>query len=89
MALAFEQQPREGDKAFAAFSLYLSLGPERSLAKVAAKLGKGQRIMETWSKKWFIREVRVLNGEGHRVSERSSVRHAGHRSGAGAFGSCC
>ncbi len=52
MALAFEQQPKEGDKAFAAFSLYLSLGPERSPAKVAAKLGKGQRIMETWSRKF-------------------------------------
>lgn len=52
MALAFEQQPRESDKAFAAFSMYLSLGPERSLAKVAAKLGKGQRIMETWSQKF-------------------------------------
>ena len=29
MALAFEQRPKESDKAFAAFSLYLSLGPER------------------------------------------------------------
>ncbi len=52
MGLAFEQQPKESDKAFAAFSLYLSQGPERSLAKVAAKLGKGERIMETWSKKF-------------------------------------
>ncbi len=52
MALPFEQQPRESAKAFAAFSMYLSLGPERSLAKVAAKLGKGQRIMETWSQKF-------------------------------------
>jgi len=52
VALPFEQQPRESAKAFAAFSMYLSLGPERSLAKVAAKLGKGQRIMETWSQKF-------------------------------------
>ena len=36
--LAFEQQPKEGDKAFAAFSLYLSLGAERSLAEVGRKL---------------------------------------------------
>lgn len=49
MALAFEQQPRESDKAFAAFSMYLSLGTERSLAAVAEKLGKGQRILEKWS----------------------------------------
>jgi hypothetical protein len=46
MAMVFEQQPKESDKAFAAFSLYLSLGPERSLSAVAAKLGKGQRLME-------------------------------------------
>ena len=38
MALVFEQQRKESDKAFAPFSLYLSLGPERSLAKTAAKL---------------------------------------------------
>ena len=30
MPLPFEKQPRESDKAFAAFSLYLSLGAERS-----------------------------------------------------------
>ncbi len=52
MALVFEQQPRESDKAFAAFSMYLSLGPERSLAAAAGKLGKGVRQMEKWSKKY-------------------------------------
>ena len=52
MALPFEQQPRESAKAFAAFSMYLSLGPERSLSAVAGKLGKGQRIMETWLQKF-------------------------------------
>ena len=31
--LPFEQQPKESDKAFVAFSLYLSQGPERSLRK--------------------------------------------------------
>ncbi len=36
MALPFEQQPRESDKAFAAFSLYPSLGAERSNAYYAA-----------------------------------------------------
>ena len=33
MPLPFEQQPRESAKAFAAFSLYLSLGAERSTAR--------------------------------------------------------
>ncbi len=49
MGMVFEQQPKESDKAFAAFSMYLSLGPERSLSAVAEKLGKGQRILEKWS----------------------------------------
>ncbi len=52
MALAFEQQPRESEKAFAAFSLYLSQGLERSLARTAAKLGRSKVLMERWSKKF-------------------------------------
>ncbi len=49
MTLAGEQRPKESDKAFAAFSLYLNMGPERSLAAVAAKLGKSKTLMERWS----------------------------------------
>jgi hypothetical protein len=52
MALAFEQQPKESEKAFVAFSLYLSQGPERSLAKTAAKLGKSKVMMEKWSRRF-------------------------------------
>jgi len=52
MALAFEQQRKESDKAFAAFSVYLSQGPERSLAKTAVKLGRSKVLMEKWSSKF-------------------------------------
>jgi hypothetical protein len=52
VALAFEQQPKESDKAFAAFSMYLSLGPQRSLSVTAEKLGKSKRMMEKWSKRF-------------------------------------
>src|SRR5262249_46968089 len=52
MALAFEQQPKESEKAFAAFSLYLSMGAERSLAKVGRKLGKSKVMMERWSRRF-------------------------------------
>jgi hypothetical protein len=52
MALAFEQQAKESDKAFAAFSLYLSQGLERSLARTAAKLGRSKVLMEKWSRRW-------------------------------------
>ena len=40
MPLEFEQRPKESDKAFAAFAMYLSMGSERSLAQVGKKLGK-------------------------------------------------
>jgi hypothetical protein len=57
VALAFEQQAKESDKAFAAFSMYLSLGPQRSLSVTAEKLGKSKRMMEKWSKRfdWLAR----------------------------------
>lgn len=52
MALAFEQQPKESEKAFAAFSVYLSMGPERSLSKVGRKLGKSKTMMEKWCRRF-------------------------------------
>lgn len=52
MPMTFEKQPRESAKAFAAFSAYLGMGPERSLAAVGAKLGKSKQMMEKWSKKY-------------------------------------
>jgi len=52
MALPFEQQPNESAKAFAAFSLYLSLGPQRSLAAVEQKLAKSHTVISRWSAKW-------------------------------------
>ena len=51
-ALAFEQQPKESDKAFAAFAVYLGMGPGRALSLVARKLGKSKRLMEKWSKRF-------------------------------------
>jgi len=52
MALPFEQQPGESNKAFAAFSLYLSLGPQRSLAAVGEKLRKSHTVISRWSAKF-------------------------------------
>ena len=48
MPLSFEQQPKESARAFAAFSLYLSLGPERSTRTVAAKLAKSEQLIRRW-----------------------------------------
>lgn len=51
-ALVFEQQPRETSKAFAAFKIYLDLGPNRSLVSAAAKMGCSKRRMEWLSRKY-------------------------------------
>src|SRR5580765_1942622 len=52
MGLPFEQLPKESSKAFAAFSLYLSLGPQRSIAAVGQKLAKSEQLIKRWSAKF-------------------------------------
>lgn len=52
MGLAFDQQPKESAKAFGAFSVYLGMGPERSLVAVAQKLHKSVTILGRWSAKY-------------------------------------
>jgi hypothetical protein len=52
MPLPFEQQPRESSKAFAAFQVYLRMGPQRSLAAVGQQLGKSTVVIERWSSKF-------------------------------------
>ena len=52
MGMEFEQLPRESDKAFAAFSLYLNMGPERSTKTVGKQLGKSAGLIERWCTKY-------------------------------------
>ena len=52
MTMIFEKQPLESERAFAAFSLYLSLGPQRGLREVARKLDKSLTVIGDWSKKF-------------------------------------
>ena len=71
--MIFEKQPRESDKAFAAFSLYLSLGPERGLREVARKLDKSLTVVGKWSSK-FDWPARVAAHAAHlAVVEREAV----------------
>jgi hypothetical protein len=73
MAMAFEQQPRESAKAFAAFSVYLGMGPERSLEAVGQKLGKSKVMMEKWSRRFdWLARVRV-HGEHLAMVEREAA----------------
>ena len=52
MPLIFEQQPRESDKAFAAFRAYLDMGPQRSLRDLTRKLDKSLTVLGGWSAKF-------------------------------------
>ena len=73
MPLAFEQQPRESNKAFAAFSLYLSLGAQRSLALVSQKLSKSEQLLKRWSAK-FDWQGRVAAHNAHlAIVEREAI----------------
>ncbi|MBE0540188.1 MAG: hypothetical protein IH623_02275 [Verrucomicrobia bacterium] len=67
-ALPFEQQPRESNKAFAKFSLYLSLGPERSLELVSKKCAKSVPLLKRWSAKfdWPVRVSSLRGAFGRR-----------------------
>ena len=73
MPLPFEQQPRESAKAFAAFSLYLSLGPERSIEECARKLLKSSRLLRRWAQK-FDWSGRVQTHAAHlAIVEREAI----------------
>jgi hypothetical protein len=73
MTLPFEQQPKETDKAFAAFSLYLSMGAERSLDAVGRKLGKSKVLMERWSSRWQWSERVTAHAAHLAVVEREAT----------------
>ena len=76
MALPFEQQPRESDKAFAAFSVYLSLGPERSLATVARRLQKSVTMLGRWSAKFDWLGRVAAHGAHLAIVEREAIEAA-------------
>jgi hypothetical protein len=73
MSLPFEQQENESAKAFAAFSLYLSLGEQRSLESVSQKLGKSKALMERWSKRHHWSERVQAHGAHMATVEREAT----------------
>lgn len=76
MPLMFEQQPRESAKAFAAFSLYLSLGPERSTREVGKQLGKSEGLIERWAAKFDWRSRLAAHATHLAVVEREAIEAA-------------
>jgi hypothetical protein len=76
MPFPFEKQPRESAKAFAAFSLYLSLGAERSTAAVAKELAKSEQLVRRWSAKFGWTDRVAAHGAHLAVVEREAVEAA-------------
>ncbi len=83
----FEQRPNESAKAFAAFSLYLSLGPQRSLAAVSQKLKKSEGLMARWSgqHRWvertdaYVRHLAKVEAEAQTALLREKAVEWGQR----------
>jgi hypothetical protein len=73
MPLSFEQQPKESNKAFAAFSLYLSLGPQRSTAAVAKQLAKSEQLIRRWSAKFDWTARVAAHGAHLAIVEREAM----------------
>ena len=76
MPFPFEKQPRESAKAFAAFSLYLSLGAERSTAAVAKELAKSEQLVRRWSAKFSWTDRVAAHGAHLAVVEREAIEAA-------------
>jgi hypothetical protein len=59
--MEFERKPGENSRQYAAFKIYLGLGPERTLAATRAKVKGSRRSIEKWSKKFgWVDRVRAF-----------------------------
>jgi hypothetical protein len=52
----WDQQPKEGAKAFGASRVYLELGPGRSIPQTARELGRAESLVWRWASKYRWRE---------------------------------
>lgn len=87
----WERQPKEPEKAFAAFVTYRDAGEDRTIASAAALAGKWRNQAYRWSKGWRWRE-RALAYDRHldaaavkaatKARRDMAARHAGLANGA-------
>ena len=68
----WERQPSETNRSFAAFNEYLQMGPQRSLSKLAQKLGKSTTLLSGWSARhdWMRRVRAFQHYENRMITER-------------------
>jgi hypothetical protein len=66
--MPWDRQNRESTQAFEAFALYRDGGLKRSIAKVAAELGKSAKLLERWSRvHMWVERVRAYDAHMDRV----------------------
>ena len=79
----WERQPGEGAKAYAAFESYKLLGPQRSITRVAASLGRHPSLIRRWCQghgwveravAWDAEQARQVEGMLAQVREQGLKR---------------
>jgi len=75
---AFELQPGEGHRAYAAFVVYRDLGPHRTLVEAARRTGKSVNTLAQWSRRhaWG---ARVAAFAAHMAGVEQAAREAAVR----------
>ena len=65
----WERQKGESTKAYEAFSEYRDMGANRSIAKVAEKLGKSNQLLGRWSRTWdWVKRAAAWDAEQDRLA---------------------
>lgn len=84
----WERRENETQEAFEGFETYVSMGADRSLAKVAAQLGKSQQLMERWSARdaWGRRALAWDRHSSRIINERTLMGTADMRARQAAQG---
>lgn len=74
-AQEWERQPEETAKAFEAFAIYRDMGNDRSIAKVAEKLGKSEALLHRWSSRYeWVKRAAAWDDEVARQTARELMR---------------
>lgn len=75
----WERQPKETPKPFEAFCIYRDMGTERSIRKVAEKLGKSNTIISRWStnNNW-VERVAAWDDEQERIEREEAQKEHLH-----------
>lgn len=82
MSYQWEQLPREAAKPFAAFKVYLDMGAERTVPKVAGQLGKSGSLIRRWAVKfdWHARAL-AFDGEKAKIAIKAIEAEAASAAG--------